>query len=152
MKQLLPLIRTDDTDRRRVVGWGRKATRLRSFGSRQTSPLAHDDSLWRGGVCAAHRLQGCDPLPDWAWVTQGSPKRHPRATQACREGLPSVDWRKRLCLQQISRKRGRARYRPGTSLTSPVIGKPKAHRGDAENSQGRMIGKSKISQLRAERA
>jgi len=41
--------RSQSAQREKAVGWVRKAARFRSFGSRQTSPLAHDDSLRRGG-------------------------------------------------------------------------------------------------------
>ena len=44
----------------------------------------------------------CDPLPtwDWVWVALGWPLGHPRATQASPKDHPSVDVRKRLCLQR----------------------------------------------------
>src|SRR6202035_3878189 len=52
----------------RGVGWvrkaarlRRKAARLRSFGSRQTSPLAHDDRLRRGGFAP----RGFKVTPIW---------------------------------------------------------------------------------------
>jgi hypothetical protein len=83
-------------------------------------PVAHDDGLRRGELCAAQRSLGSAtgiPLRfvflglrpsacwDWDWVTQGSPKGHARATQ----GSPKRRIEQMLCLQQTRKKAGWAR-------------------------------------------
>src|SRR5579871_6034624 len=85
------------------------------------------------------------PSADWVWdcFTQGSRLGHPRATQAPRKGLPSVEWNNWFCLQQKLEKRpggcGRAerayrRNRAG-SPTSRVIGKSEAYADDIDQKQ-----------------
>src|ERR1051325_5473359 len=55
-------------------------------GHRELRPSADWDWVW-------------DWVWDWDWVTQGPPKRHPRATHAPRRGDPRVDLRLGLCFQ-----------------------------------------------------
>jgi hypothetical protein len=76
----------------------------------------------------------CDPLPTWDWVwdwvTQGSRKGLPRATQAPRKGDPRVDLRKWLCLQQRWKNAGWGgkRLRTSPELPKLVIEKTGPHR------------------------
>jgi hypothetical protein len=86
--------------------------RFRSFGSRVHGfpstalsglrPTAKKMTVGSAAVFAPRSFGESQPSADWdwVWVTLGSPKRHPRETQASRMGHARIDFGFGLCFQQ----------------------------------------------------